>query len=127
MCHLCAILNGIAGIIVFSAPSAVSAAWFPPEERTTATGVAIVFNNLGNAVSFLAAPAIVPDPPSKTNVTHAGGEDGAYDPVGMQLLHTWAVGEGSGNNTTTGCPDIDPDVKTHIWHRVDVLMYLGES
>jgi len=42
MCHICAILNGIAGIVVFSAPSAVSAAWFPPEERTTATGVAIV-------------------------------------------------------------------------------------
>jgi len=44
MCHLCAILNGMAGIIVFSAPSAVSAAWFPPEERTTATGIAIILS-----------------------------------------------------------------------------------
>ena len=61
--HICAILNGMAGVIVFSAPSAVSSAWFPPGERTTATGIAIVFNNLGNAVSFLLAPAIVPDPP----------------------------------------------------------------
>ena len=34
--HICAILNGIAGVVVFSAPPAVSAAWFPPEERTTA-------------------------------------------------------------------------------------------
>ena len=62
MSHICAILNGMAGIIVFSAPSAVSSAWFSPGERTTATGIAIVFNNLGNAVSFLIAPAIVPDP-----------------------------------------------------------------
>jgi len=61
--HICAILNGMAGIVIFSAPSAVSSAWFPPGERTTATGIAIVFNNLGNAVSFLLAPAIVPDPP----------------------------------------------------------------
>ena len=67
MCHLCAILNGVAGIIVFSAPSALSSTWFPPEERTTATGVAIVFNNLGNAFSFLLAPAIVPDPSFKND------------------------------------------------------------
>ena len=51
---MCAILNGMAGIIVFSAPSALSSAWFPPNERTTATGVALVFNNLGNVFSFLA-------------------------------------------------------------------------
>jgi len=68
MCHICAILNGIAGIVVFSAPSAVSSAWFPPRERTTATGIALVFNNLGNAASFLMAPAIVPDPSNITNL-----------------------------------------------------------
>ena len=50
MSHLCAILNGVAGVVVFSAPSAVSSAWFPPAERTTATAVGILFNNLGNAL-----------------------------------------------------------------------------
>ena len=60
MSHLCAILNGVAGVVVFSAPSAVSSAWFPPAERTTATAVGILFNNLGNALSFLAGPAVVP-------------------------------------------------------------------
>ena len=60
MSHLCAILNGVAGVVVFSAPSAVSSAWFPPAERTTATAVGILFNNLGNALSFFAGPAVVP-------------------------------------------------------------------
>ena len=51
-CHFCAIMNGVSGIVVFSAPSAVSSAWFPPNERTTATGIALVFNNLGKYIVF---------------------------------------------------------------------------
>ncbi len=101
MCHLCAIFNGIAGIVVFSAPSAVSSAWFPPHERTTATGIALVFNNLGNAVSFLAAPAIVPDP---------------------GLVNNTLVQQ----NETGQCPVLLPEQKLLIEHRVNVLMYLGE-
>jgi len=31
LCHVSAILNGIPGIVVTSAPAAVSAAWFPPQ------------------------------------------------------------------------------------------------
>ena len=101
MCHLCAVFNGMAGIIVFSAPSAVSSAWFPPNERTTATGIALVFNNLGNAFSFLAAPAIVPDPVQASNQT-------SYD-----------------KNETTGCPILKPEEKTLIEGRLQILMYLG--
>ena len=101
MCHLCAIFNGMAGIIVFSAPSAVSSAWFPPNERTTATGIALVFNNLGNAFSFLAAPGIVPDPVAINNQT-------SYD-----------------KNETTGCPILKPEEKTLIEDRLQILMYLG--
>lgn len=98
---MCAIFNGIAGIVVFSAPSAVSSAWFPPHERTTATGIALVFNNLGNAVSFLAAPAIVPDP---------------------GLVNNTLVQQ----NETGQCPVLLPEQKLLIEHRVNVLMYLGE-
>lgn len=102
MCHLCAILNGIAGIVVFSAPSAVSSAWFPPNERTTATGIAIVFNNLGNAFSFFAAPAIVPDPTNHNDTTN------------YLLLQ---------RNNNDSCPYIDEKEKSFIQHRVDILMY----
>ena len=39
LCHVCAILNGVAGIVVCSAPPAIAAAWFPPRERVTATSI----------------------------------------------------------------------------------------
>lgn len=40
--HLCGILNGITGIVVMAATGAVSAAWFPINERTTATSISQV-------------------------------------------------------------------------------------
>merc|ERR1719495_2394115 len=58
-CHICAILNGISNIVVGSAPLAISAAWFPVEERVTATTIAQVFNGLGTGMSFLLASQIV--------------------------------------------------------------------
>ena len=42
-CHLCAILNGVSGVTIMAAPPLISSQWFPPNERTTATGIAIVF------------------------------------------------------------------------------------
>ncbi len=103
---------------MFSAPSAVSSAWFPPEERTTATGIALVLNNLGNAVSFLVAPAIVPDPPGGN-----GTEDGqTLPPYGWP----WAATPISANSdSNSSCPDIDPEVRHLIEERVDKLMYTG--
>eukprot|EP00092_Neocalanus_flemingeri_P005346 GFUD01005760.1.p1 GENE.GFUD01005760.1~~GFUD01005760.1.p1 ORF type:complete len:483 (+),score=101.39 GFUD01005760.1:82-1530(+) len=58
-CHICSILNGISNIVVGSAPLAISAVWFPPEERVTATTIAQVFNGLGTGMSFLLASQIV--------------------------------------------------------------------
>jgi len=108
MCHICAICNGMAGIIVFSAPSAVSSAWFPPNERTTATGIALVFNNLGNAFSFLAAPGIVPDP---TAINQTAPFNDANFP-------------GFATNVSNGCPILEPAEKLHIEKRLQILMYL---
>ena len=53
MAHIGANLNGIAGIVICSVPTAVSSLWFPPNERTTATGLSTMFNQLGNAGGFL--------------------------------------------------------------------------
>jgi len=62
LCHLGALLNGIPSIVVTSAPPAVSAAWFPPSERVTATSISQMLNNLGTGLSFLLANMIVKDP-----------------------------------------------------------------
>ena len=59
--HFCSIVNGITGIIVMAAPAALSAAWFPINERTTATSISQTLNVAGNGISFLIGPYIVPD------------------------------------------------------------------
>ena len=51
--HFGQFLNGLAGPIAMGAPPTISAEWFPPEQRTTATAIATVTNTLGLAVSFL--------------------------------------------------------------------------
>ena len=69
--HICSILNGICGVTVMAAPPAISAVWFAPTERTTATSINQVFNNLGNAVSFVLGPYLVPyKGPNTTTATY---------------------------------------------------------
>ena len=109
--HICAILNGIAGVVVFAAPPAVSAAWFPPEERTIATGVAIVSNNLGSAFSFLFGPIIVPDPVI----------DDIYDRHNVSISNMSVLPI---DNDCCICPIVDEDEKILIHKRLDILMYL---
>ncbi len=42
LCHVGAFLNGIAGVLVMSAPPLVTAIWFPEKERIFATSVSQV-------------------------------------------------------------------------------------
>ncbi|XP_060075404.1 solute carrier family 49 member 4-like [Ylistrum balloti] len=58
------ILNGVGGTIAMSAPPLLSGTWFPPQERTTATGVGILFSSIGSALAFLLGPQFVSEPPS---------------------------------------------------------------
>ena len=39
LAHVGGILNGTAGVCVCVIPSVISALWFPPGQRTTATGM----------------------------------------------------------------------------------------
>ena len=50
-----------AGPIILGSPPMLSAAWFPPNERTTATAVATLTSYFGMAISFSVGPALVPD------------------------------------------------------------------
>lgn len=43
MVHTAAILNGLSGVILGPATALVSAVWFPPGKRTTATGTSLIY------------------------------------------------------------------------------------
>ncbi|KAH7832162.1 putative transporter, major facilitator subfamily protein [Monocercomonoides exilis] len=54
-----AILNNIGAVFSYSLPSRLSETWFPPNERTLATGIGTQLSPLGCALSFLIGPLIV--------------------------------------------------------------------
>jgi len=60
-CHVCAILNGVSGVTIQSAPALISSLWFPVSERTTATSINQAANALGNGLAMVLGPAMVRD------------------------------------------------------------------
>jgi len=87
LCHVSAILNGIPGIVVTSAPAAVSAAWFPPQERVTATSISQMLNNVGQGVSFLVASLMVEEPGNGTGLVNSTSPGPGVEEVRAQLQH----------------------------------------
>ena len=59
--HAGPIINAAAGPVVMSSPSLLSAMWFPPYRRATATSLAYLGGNLGGAIGFLLGPYIIAD------------------------------------------------------------------
>lgn len=59
--HVGQALNGLAGPVAMAGPPAVSAVWFPPDQRTRATAVGSLFGMVGSAVGFIIGPLLVPD------------------------------------------------------------------
>ena len=55
------------GPVAIGAPPLVSATWFPPAERTTATAIGTLAGYFGIAIAFAVGPAMVPnDVPAST-------------------------------------------------------------
>lgn len=54
--NISAFLNGLGGTVAMGAPPVLSAAWFPPHQRTTSTAIATLLNYGGVAASFLIGP-----------------------------------------------------------------------
>lgn len=67
-----AALAGIAGVMALAAPPYISALWFPPNQRTTATGIPNIMNQLGMSGSFLLGPLIVSQPVGPSPDPHPG-------------------------------------------------------
>ncbi|XP_022100526.1 disrupted in renal carcinoma protein 2 homolog isoform X1 [Acanthaster planci] len=62
--HVCI---GIAGPVMMSAPTEVSAVWFPPHQRTTSTAISTTAAFLGMSASFLVGPLIVTSIPQNSS------------------------------------------------------------
>ena len=77
--HLGQFISGIGGPIAMAAAPMVSAAWFPPEQRTTATAISSLACYSGTALSFMIGPLLVPDvedhaKQAELNVTTVDGQ-----------------------------------------------------
>ena len=58
-----------AGPAACCSPPLLSATWFPPHERTTATAIATLSGTLGLSMAFFIGPALVPASNSSSNST----------------------------------------------------------
>lgn len=64
--HLGQLFNAVAGPFIMAGCSAVSALWFPPSQRATATAVAYCGGSIGGALGFAFGPLIVADSAANT-------------------------------------------------------------
>ena len=67
------------GTVALGAPPLVSATWFPPSERTTATAIGALAGSFGIAAAFVVGPAIVPSVVGQTNVSNVSISDSYQD------------------------------------------------
>ncbi|KAK6186018.1 hypothetical protein SNE40_008137 [Patella caerulea] len=68
--HFGQFLVGLGGPVAVSGPPALSAVWFEPSERTTATAIAFLIPTMGIASAFIIGPLLVPSPNiTDTNAT----------------------------------------------------------
>ena len=58
------------GTVALGAPPLVSATWFPPSERTTATALGTLVGYFGIAAAFAVGPAMVPSVVAQTNASN---------------------------------------------------------
>ncbi|XP_076456105.1 solute carrier family 49 member 4-like [Babylonia areolata] len=62
-------LNGLAGPVAMAGPPVMSAVWFPPKQRTTATAIGTIFATMGTAAGFVLGPMMVPDVPHNSTLS----------------------------------------------------------
>eukprot|EP01012_Entosiphon_sulcatum_P054075 TRINITY_DN7457_c0_g1_i1.p1 TRINITY_DN7457_c0_g1~~TRINITY_DN7457_c0_g1_i1.p1 ORF type:complete len:491 (+),score=80.42 TRINITY_DN7457_c0_g1_i1:30-1475(+) len=67
-----AITNGLAQTPILGAPALIAGLWFGPSERTTATAIAVLANNLGIATALLLQPILVRSPAAGATTDPAG-------------------------------------------------------
>ena len=61
LAHLGMFINSIGGPVELALGPLISAAWFPPHQRTTSTALASLAGYVGTGMAFIVGPLLVPD------------------------------------------------------------------
>lgn len=69
--HVGQFITGLGGPVAMAAAPLVSSAWFPPDQRTTATAISSLACYSGTALSFVIGPFLVPDVATGNNTDYA--------------------------------------------------------
>lgn len=69
------------GPVAIGAPPLVSATWFSPSERTTATAIGTLAGYFGIAIAFAVGPAMVPNEVVQANVSNSSLSKYADDEI----------------------------------------------
>ncbi|XP_071103050.1 solute carrier family 49 member 4 homolog [Haliotis cracherodii] len=105
--NIAAIVNGVAGTVPSAGPALLSATWFPPKERATATAVSSISGILGMSVGFIIGPLLVPQPEEQSlNMT--------------DILHMNSSSQGNSNSFNVTPPANLSEVRRGIMR----LMYI---
>ncbi|XP_059165974.1 solute carrier family 49 member 4 homolog [Physella acuta] len=73
--HIGQFFCGVGGPVSMGSIPAISATWFPPKERVSATAISACINTLGVAVPFVVGPALVyTRPPNATKASMTFGK-----------------------------------------------------
>lgn len=78
------------GPVALGAPPLVSATWFPPDERTTATAIGTLAGYFGIAIAFAFGPAMVPNKIPASHIGNSSAPD-AVKIMNQQLTNYMCV------------------------------------
>ncbi|XP_046573352.1 solute carrier family 49 member 4 homolog [Haliotis rubra] len=92
--NISAVMNGVAGTVPMAGPALLSATWFPPKQRATATAMSTVFFYLGMSLGFIIGPLLVPEP------------GGSFLSVGQMLHLNTSVRKDEGAYVHTSATDL---------------------
>ncbi|XP_033761457.1 solute carrier family 49 member 4 homolog [Pecten maximus] len=112
--NIAAFLNALGGPVAMGAPPVLSAAWFPPNQRTTSTAIATISNYAGFAASFLIGPLFDSlAPKGQTNMSDS-------ESVTLSSIdnHTVTLIQNTSDANNQGSQEI-----TRIRHDVMLVMY----
>jgi nitrate/nitrite transporter NarK len=98
--HAAQALNAAAGPLIMGSCSHLSATWFPPEQRATATAVAYCGGNIGATLGFALGPLVIADVATNTercaqpppfNMPTRGASSRAWQLLPSRIVHTLAL------------------------------------